>query len=149
MKIELDDKQFASLMNAIGISTYVYGLLSDMVDDKFKENLLRIESLERLFLQNTRDISFDKSNYEEFNWENVLSQQYLDRIGIDMANYDQFAFWDVLAKSLAQRELENNYTQEQIESLWEQEFIERMIIIEDKYRQEFSQNWLDNVNINI
>ena len=149
MKIELDDKQFASLMNAIGISTYVYGLLSDMVDDKFKENLLRIESLERLFLQNPKDSSFDKSNYEVFNWENVLSQQYLDIIGIDMANYDQFAFWDVLAKSLAQRELESNYTQEQIESLWEQEFIERMIIIEDKYRQEFSQNWLDNVNINI
>lgn len=149
MKIELDDKQFASLMNAIGVGSFVYGLLSDMVDDKFKENLAGIESLERLFLQNAKDSSFDKSNYEEFNWEKVLSQAYLDQIGIDMANYDQFAFWDVLVKNLAQRELESKYTQEQIESLTELEFIEKSMNLEDKYRQEFAQNWLDNVNINI
>ncbi|MEF2175469.1 MAG: hypothetical protein V3575_03260 [Candidatus Absconditabacteria bacterium] len=149
MKFELNEKQFAALMNAIGASSYVYGLLSDMVDDKFKTNLNEIESLEKYFLKFAEIASFPAENIEDFQGEKVLSQSYLDKIGIDMANYDQFAFWDVLVKSLAQRELERNYTQEQIEGLTELEFIEKSMNLEDKYRQEFAQNGLDNVNINI
>lgn len=116
MKIEINKKQYEELIRGLNVSSFIYGTMSDFVDDKYKKDIKIIEEVEKEMLRYAKDFNFGK-NIEKFEGENTLRERYLDRNLSDLNDYDEYITYENLARELGRRDFFNKHTKEEIKKM--------------------------------
>lgn len=91
MKIDLTEKEFDVLLQNVAIWEWVYGIMSDGVDSKYKKNVLETDELIDKLLKYSND---DKIK-ETFDWKEVFSEEYCDGIAEEMRKYEDYVVEDL------------------------------------------------------
>lgn len=141
MKINLSNKQYETLIKAIEVSSFIYGPMSDMVDNKYKKDADEFDALEKYFLQYAKDFNFEKNLCKEDNQH--LDDDYDDKILEDLELYDEQQMFENLAYELGKRDFFNKYSKEEIVKLREEngDYLGvQMYDFEKKYYDEINKN---------
>jgi len=144
--IELSKKQYELLINALQISGSVYGVMSDMVDKKYKKKSDELDELESHLLEKAEELGF-KGMVEIFQDRKVVDEKYLNKAIDDLHEYEEYSFWDNLARKLADRDLFRKLGKEKLRSMDDIDYINAEYPIEDEYHNEFEEYGLDRVKI--
>jgi hypothetical protein len=146
LSIEFDKKQYEALMRALQITSSVYDILSDMVDERFDAPADELGDLESWVLAKAGE--FGMANIIEiFEGKNVLKDDATDRYTDDLTAYEEWAFWDVFAHKLADREMARRQKKDGAPNLSLEELLDLHIELEEKYEKEFDEHGLDHVEI--
>ncbi len=141
MKINISKKQYETLVKAIEVSSFIYGPMSDMVDDKYKEDADDLDALEKYFLQFAKDFDFEKNLCKQ--GDQHLDEEYDDKILEDLQLYDEQQMFENLAYELGKRDFLNTYSKEEIA---------KMKADHGDYlgvqMYEFERKYYDEININ-
>ncbi|KKQ34864.1 MAG: hypothetical protein US50_C0034G0005 [Candidatus Nomurabacteria bacterium GW2011_GWB1_37_5] len=138
MKINITKKQYETIIKALEISSFIYGPMSDFVDDKFKKDADDMDSVQEELLLNAEEFDFDK-NMEEGD----LKEEYYEKILNDLSEYDDYELFENLANKLGWRDFRKKYTQEEIDKMSEEhgDYLGvPMYEFEKKYYDEFNKN---------
>ncbi len=136
MEIKISKKDYDVLVRNIAIWNWVYWIMSDMVDSKFKKEADEWDILLDKILKSSEN----KDIYEKFDWKLMLTDEYMEKITDDMVTYDTSVFWEKLIDELAKKRmwakinLLENY-------MMDDEYYEHL----DFVWKEFQKNWLKNV----
>lgn len=148
MKINISKKQYEVLIKSLEMSSFIYGPMSDFVDDKFKKDAEEIEEVEKYLLEFAKDYDFEKnlSSPKEL----YVSEEYYDKILDDLNLYDEQQLFENLASELGKRDFHAKYSKEEIN-----EIIKKygnylgvpLYEFEKKYYDEFNENGYDRLFI--
>lgn len=133
-------------MNALQIAGTVYGIMGDMVDEKYKKQSGELDKLESYLLENAEELGLHEM-VDTFRGKNVVDEQYLMKAIADLSEYEEYSFWDILARKLADRDLLRKLGEEELRALDEMEYINAEYPIEDGYHKEFDEHGLDRLKI--
>ncbi len=142
VKIELNQKDYKALLRAVAVSDYVYGIMSDFVDDKYKEDAKQHDSLiDNLLVSNSN--SAIESSYRG---KKIFSDIYMDEIMEDIMQFEDYNFWDLLVRKIAQKIASAKLIPMTAKKkMSKDEFMHMIFEIEEKLRNDFEKNELDNV----
>ncbi len=141
MKINISKKQYETLIKSIEVSSFIYGPMSDMVDNKYKKDSDEIEELLNYFLQYTNDFDFDKNLCKEGDLH--LDEDYDDKILEELELYDEQQMFENLAYELGKRDFNNTYSKGEIDKIKEEhgDYLGvPMYEFEKKYCDEINKN---------
>ena len=144
---ELTRTQYEVLINALQIAGSVYGIMGDMVDEKYKKQSDELEELENYLLENAEELGLCEM-FEIFQGKKVVDEKYLNKAIDDLNEYEEYCFWDNLARKLADRDLLGKLGEKKLRAMDTMEYINAEYPIEDKYHKEFEGHGLDRVKIN-
>ncbi len=149
MKINLTNKQYKILIDALEMSSFIYGQISDFVDDKFKKNISKIEDVEKYLLQFSKDFSFEKNLCKDCG-ELSLDEEYYMKILDDLDSYDEYQMFENLANKLGRRDFEKVYSLKEIKEISKKHngyLGVPMYDFEKKYYDEFNSHGYDRLFI--
>lgn len=118
MKINLTHKQYETLIKALETSSFVYGTLTDFVDEEYRKDLVSIESMAEDLLAHARVFNFS-NNVEVFMNKDILKEEYYKKIFDDVIEYDEYITFKNLANKLGMRDFKEKYTTKEIEDMAE------------------------------
>ncbi len=142
MKIEINKKQYEVIIKALNVSSFIYGPMSDFVDDKYKKDSKNIEEMEEDLLKYAKDYNF-KKNIDDFEGKIIVNEKYTDKILKELDDYDDYITCDNLAMELGRRDFRNKYNKEEIEKMFEDHggyLGVPMFEFEKKYYDEFDKH---------
>lgn len=143
---ELTKAQYEVLINAFQIAGSVYGIMGDMVDEKYKKQSNELDELESYLLENAEELGL-YALVDVFQGKKVVDEQYLNKAIDDLNEYEEYSFWDNLARKLANRDLLRKLGEEKFRTMDNREYINAEYPIEDEYHKEFEEHGLDRVKI--
>ncbi|MBU1102727.1 hypothetical protein KJ853_03685 [Patescibacteria group bacterium] len=146
MQIDLNREQFLALVRYLASAGYIYGLLGDIVDDKFKKQSDETDELENYLLRYAKDFDCEKI-VDEFEGKKFLSEKENDKILDDISEYDEYAFWSELANRLAKRDFFRTHSQQEIEKMDDFEIMHKQAEIEDKYWEELEKKGIEKFEL--
>ena len=151
--IAITDKQFEVLLRAVAVAGSIYGVMSDMVDDKYDKQADETEDVEKLLCGYA--YAFGLSNVvEESEDKQVIKMEsdWYDDISDDISEYDDYAVYDTLSNKLGWRDFRAKYSEEEIKEMAEErggylgvplyEFENKIYEEFDKY--EYSRLFIDD-----
>ena len=144
--ISLSKEQYEVLMNALQFTSSVYGILGDMVDEKYKKQSDELDELENYLLENAEELGL-KDMIDIFQEKKVVDEKYLNKAIGDLQEYEEYTFWDNLARKLADRDLLRNVGEKKMSSMDNIKYINSEAPIEDEYHNEFEKHGLDRIKI--
>ncbi len=147
MKVFLSKRHYNALIKCLWIWGWVYWIMGDMVDEKYKEISEEIDDFKNYILWYHKDFWFDKKNIEEYDNKLSFSDSYMDWISDDMSDFNDMEFWEKLSRKFAIKELEEKHWREQLEEMPQEVFMELLCEVEAKYEKEFEENWFKNVSL--
>lgn len=150
--IELNNEQFENLLKAVGILSHMYGIMGDMVDEKYKKKSEELEKLERFLCSKTKDFGLDNvveryGGHEVINMESEWHQDFME----DLEEYEEYCLFDNLSNKLGWRDFKNKFSQEEIEEMRKRNggyFGVDIYDFEEKYYDEFNEHGFDRLIIN-
>jgi len=146
MQIELSKEQYKSLLRATDVAGFIYGVMGDAVDEKYKKQSNEIDGLIDHLLQYAD--KFGQTEFvEKYDGKNILSDEYSNEILEDVSEFEEYAFWDNLAKKLAVKEMHEKYSIKEREKMAEMDFMRELWGLEEKYNQILEEDGLDNIKI--
>jgi hypothetical protein len=145
MKVFLTNENYKTMMKCMAVWGWVYWIMSDMVDEKYKIDYDKIEELKNHILWFYKDFWIDKNQIEIFDKKYHLSGEYMKNIVDDMQNFWEMEFWDQLSHRLSLKELENKYWKEELEKMSRDDFLSKLFEVEARFEKEFDDNWLKNI----
>ena len=80
MKISITKKQYEILMKSLEASSFIYGPLSDFVDDKYKKEAKEIDKMEDYLLEYAKDFDFENNLCKCKPGVIHLDESYYDKI---------------------------------------------------------------------
>lgn len=140
MKIQINIKQYKTIIKALETSSFIYGPMSDCVDKKYAKNNTEIETVLEDLLLYAKDFNFE-DNVEEFDNKPVLNEKYCKKILDDISEYDDWQLCENLASKLAWRDFLNTFSKEEIEKIGSKNsgyFGVELYDFEKKYYDEFN-----------
>lgn len=140
MQINLDKKQYEALLKSLAVSSHIYAIMSDLIDEKYQNSLTDMEGLQSHFLNLAEQADFAKVNYDIYDSELLLSDTYMEKINEEITQFTDFEFYDNLAREMAQKELEESMSVKDLSNMSEEKYISKMRTLENKYTQEFEKN---------
>lgn len=147
MKVFLTKENYRTMIKCMAVWSWVYWIMGDMVDEKYKVDSDKIDELKNHILWFYKDFWVDKKQIEIFNKKYHLSDEYMDDIIEDMKNFWEMEFWDQLSNRLSLKELEEKYWEKELENMEREEFIEKHFDIQSKFEEEFEKNWVKNIKL--
>ena len=92
INIEIDKKDYEILLKHLVVWDWVYWLMSDAVDAKYKREVNMWDKLVDKVLSCTND----KNIKTTFNWKNVFTDKFINSIAFtDITNYDNYVVEDL------------------------------------------------------
>ncbi len=146
VQIELTTAQYKILIDSIGVASSIYGVMGDMVDEKYKTQSSALEDLEQHVLEKAADLGLS-SLVHVFGGKKHIDDDHMDLLMDDILEYDEFNFWDTLPEKLAERDLRELHGPKKLNKLDPLEFIDLEYPIEMKYREEFEEHDVDRLRI--
>ncbi len=147
MQIELTKEEYKTLLRSIDVASFVYGVMGDMVDEKYKKQSKEIENLTDKVLEKADEYGVSEF-VENFDGKNILSDDYSNEILYDVTEYEEYSFWDNLARKLAIKEMQQKYSQEEREKMEEVEFVSEVWELEEKYYKILEKSGIENFELN-
>jgi len=144
--VELTKEQYEVLMNALQIAGSVYGIMGDMVDEKYKNQSSELDKLESYLLEHADELGL-KDMVDIFREEKVVDEKYLNKAIGDLQEYEEYSFWDNLARKLASRDMLQRFGEKKLRAMSDREYINAEYPIEDEYHNEFGKYGLDRIKI--
>jgi len=144
--IEFSKKQYEVLVQALQIAESVYGILGDMVDERYDKQADAIEDLESWVLAKAGEMGM-ANIVEIFEGKNVLTDDAMDKYTDDLLAYEEWVFWDVFAHKLADREMARRLKKGNISKDNMRELFDLHGELEEKFEKEFEEHGLDHVEI--
>ena len=144
MELKLNKSQYAELLEAVLINSWVKGL---MYDQGLHDNK-KYDEIENYLLENAKFFGCEKLA-ELFHGHIVPSDKFSQKVDTLMEEYNQDNFWHELEMRLGQREFARTVTKEEIEEMnnngnW---YPKRIQEIYAKYEKEFEENGLARFDI--
>lgn len=146
MKIDFTEAQYDALIGAIQISGTVYGVMGDMVDEKYQESAMALDDLEHQVLEVAGEMGKEHI-VEEFEGKRSIKYEHAEQFIGDLQEYEEFAMWDNLILMLAKRDLHEIHSEEDIVSMGEEEYYRKLFTLQEEYAQEFETNGIDRLRI--
>ena len=119
MKINITKNNYELIIKALSMSSFVYGNLSDFVDNKYKKDSDDLEILESYLLEYANDFHFNK-NIDSFDGKLYLNEEYNDAVLDDLFLYDDQQVYENLANKLDLRDFKMKYSQAEIDKMIEE-----------------------------
>jgi hypothetical protein len=140
--MQLNKKQYHTLLTALQVADYVYGIMGDAVDNKYKKKNRQIEDLISIVLENA-----DKYNMgefvENFEGEKCLNEKFMDKVIPDLMEFEDYNFWDLLVREMAKKELFSKYTEAELKKMDGKEYFFNVLALEEKYDEIFNKKGID------
>ncbi len=141
VKIELNQKDYKTLLRTVAVSDYVYGIMSDLVDEKYKEDAKQNDSLIDKLLAHNTDPTIE-SNYRG---KKIFSDIYMDEVMEDIMQFEDYNFWDLLVRKIARKISAKVIPMAAKKKMTKDEFMHMIFELEEKLRNDFERNELDNI----
>ena len=143
MKLDITKEQFKELLKLAILGEWVENTVPDESEKKESEIIQKLFSLAK---------DFGYSNYVEFDDESkryFITEDFENDTNIFdiISNYHEYALWEGLVLEFSRRELVAKYGEEKVESMSDEERIEKEIPFINKYEKEFRESGLDNLEI--
>ncbi|MEK9175656.1 MAG: hypothetical protein AAB795_03660 [Patescibacteria group bacterium] len=149
MKININKTQYENIVKALEISSFVYGNLSDFVDEKYKKDVNTLENVQKDLLEHAKEFHFNK-NTENFEGKIILREEYYEKLLDDLFLYDDHQLFENLANKLGWRDFKRKFTKEEIEKMSEKYNGYLGVPIYDfekKYYDEFNKHEYDRLEV--
>lgn len=143
---ELSKTQYEVLINALQIAGFVYGIMGDMVDKKYKKESHALDELENYLLAYAEELGLSKM-VDISQGKKIVDEKYLDKAMDDLDEYEEYTFWDNLARKLADRDLQRELGKVKYRAMDDLEYIKAEYPIEEEYHQEFEKHGLERIKI--
>ena len=114
MKINISKKQYEIIIKALETSSFIFGPMSDFVDEKYKKDVDDIDKMEEYLLQFAKEFDFEKNLCESDPGSLHLNEDYYDKILDDLNLYDDQQLFEGLTHELGKRDFYNNYSKEEV-----------------------------------
>lgn len=138
--------QYEVLMNALQIAGAVYGVMGDMVDEKYKIQSDQLDALERYLLENAEEIGLH-AMVDVFEGKKIVDEQYLNKAIDDLTEYEEYSFWDNLARKLADRDVLRKVGEEKLRAMDAMEYINAEYPLESAYHKEFEEYGIERIRV--
>ena len=142
MKIDITNQQYETIIKALDISNSIYGLMADMVDEKYKPISSKHEKVLEELLEYAKDCGFDK-NTEKFERKNILKEKYNMETLDDLEEYEEWELFNKLSNKLGIRDFREKYSKEEIKKISREHdgyLGVPLYDFEKKYYDEFNDN---------
>jgi len=146
MNIQLDKKQYHTLLTALQTAGFVYGIMGDMVDSKYKKRSKQLDDLENIVLEHADEYGMGEF-VEIFEGKRCLNEKFMDKIIHDLKEYEDYVFWDLLAREMARKELHKLYTENELKNMGERDLLHRIFDLEEKYHEIFEEEGIDGLEL--
>ncbi len=152
MKIEVSKEQYQDLIITSELSNWILGILSDSIDNdniNYKNIYNRIEKLEKYLFSYAKEFGME-NKFENYMGDILLKEEENLKYQEIINDYDDYIFWSELENKLAREEFFKTITEKEKKEIEKTSWLpERFMYIEDKYRKEFEQNGVKNLEIRI
>ncbi len=146
MKIELNKKQYRDLVEFLDLAGYVYGLVGDMVDRKYVSKTNQLEALIDHVLKQAEEFDCEDM-MDEFRGRRFANEKMTEKNLDTLFKYNEHIFWEKLIEFMAMKELLGKYKEEELETMEEDDFHEKVSEVEKSFSDEFEANGLRNLKI--
>ena len=149
--IKFTNEEFELVMRAIGMLSHIYGVMGDIVDEKYKNKSHKVDALEN-YLCEKADIFGLNNVVERFEARSVLNIEigwYKDLID-DLDEFEEYFLYDNLTNKLAWRDFRNKFSKKEIEEMSKRNggyFGVDIYDFEKKYYDEFDENGYDRLEV--
>ncbi len=150
MKINITKKQYEIIVKSLEANSFIYGPMSDFVDDKYKKDTNEIEEVQKYLLQYAKDFDFEKNLCDCGAKDPHLDEDYYEKILDDLALYDEQQLFEGLAHELGKRDFHNKYSKEEADKLIEEHGGYLGVPVyefDKKYYDEFNENGYERLFI--
>ena len=146
MKIEINKKQYNIIIRVLEIAGSIYGVMGDMVDEKYKKPSKDVDDLEEDLFKYAED--YDSLDlFEYYKDKRIISEDYTEEILNDIFDYDEYVFWEKLVEKLARKEIMEKYPEGKIKNMSNEEFYVLRISTEEKYWQIVEKSGIKNFEL--
>jgi len=143
MKINLTKKQYETLVKLVYMGVYMVEVSSDPEENEYTEMEEYISSLAKNFnLEHLVEYYEDEKRY----YPSLEIEDDEEIVGF-IQNYNDDIFWEKLIYSLARCDFINEYREDKIEKMTDEESFVKFQPFVHKYEKEFSKNGLKNIKI--
>ena len=146
MKIEINKKQYNIIIRVLEIAGSIYGVMGDMVDEKYKKPSKDVDDLEEDLFKYAED--YDSLDlFEYYKDKRIISEDYTEEILNDIFDYDEYVFWEKLVEKLARKEIMEKYPEGKIKNMSNEEFYVLRNSTEEKYWQIVEKSCIKNFEL--
>jgi len=145
MKINFSKKQFENLIKLVYLGNWMINAIR-VGDEKIK----KYDEIEQYIYSFAKDFGLEK--YIEFSkkYNKFFPARELEE-GTDVEQYreeyDNETFWEDLIDRLTRRDFVKKYGEETVKKMSLEERIEKEYPFEEKYRNEFEKNGIENLKV--
>ncbi len=133
MQIEFNGKQVETLLKWVAMADFIYGVMSDMVAEKYKKDAENFDNLIAHLLKYSKDESIQ----DTFRWKKCFSDEYIDNFAPELLEYENWVFGDLLIRNMAKELLAS-----QLHGLDREESLALIFEMEEKLYKIFEKHWL-------
>ena len=144
MKINFTKNQYETLLKAVYLGNWVVNSANEEPDGN------KFDKLEEYLFSFAKD--FDLEHYAAFDEQDETYHPSLEleedeEVDEYIQDYDDGIFWEKLIFNLARRDMENEYGEDAVEKMPDEERYVKEQSFADKYEKEFEKNGLKNLTI--
>jgi hypothetical protein len=143
MKINLSKNQYMNLIKLINIGNWVINSIRNK-DEIIKD----FEELEQHIYSYHTSADYNGIEYDENLKSFFPSEELLSELEVYIQDYDNEIFWNELISRMVEKELLENYTEEELENMNDKEFYDVKFKLMDKYEDEFEKYGIKRLKIN-
>lgn len=148
MEIKLTKEQYKNLIKLVYLGNWMVNAIRS--GNKEDPQIEKYNEIEQYIFSFAKDFGLEKyvEYVEEFK-EFFPTREFEDDPEIEkyINDYDEETFWEELIHRLSWRDFIRTYGKEAVEKMDIEERIEKGFPFEEKYRQEFAKNGLNNLEV--
>ena len=144
MKNILSKKEYETLLRCIVVSEFVYGLMGDFCDDKYKKVSENIDELANKVLKFAPDFKMEDC-VEKFDGKTLTSEKLSDKYYPDIQEYEDYSFWSELSTHLAMEQMVKDIGLEKLKSMDKFDFIKLRLDYEEAIDKVLDKHGLDSI----
>lgn len=144
MKIDFTKKQYWDLMRAV----YMAYWMTNAICEEGMEEDQGIEDIEKYMYSFAKEFGFEEFvEYSEYLKRHCATLTFDDDPGVReyIDRYDDHIFWEELVERLAERDLLEKFTEEEIDAMLPEEFFDRRMECESVWGEEFEKHGLNRL----
>lgn len=145
MKINFTKKQFKTLIDLVYTGEMIIN--GNRIPDKVIEEY---DELQQYIYSFAKEMGYEDLIEYNKEYNGYYETRKYDESGIYdfIVEYDNNVFWDELASNLAKRDIANKYRDE-IDNMEHEDVVTAIWTREDEYSEEFSENGLLNLKVDL
>lgn len=143
MKFEINKKEYKALLKGLYLASAV---LKSYRPELAEKEIVQEKLLKKL-LEKAKDFELDHWVRKTNNQETLFNEEKEFEIYESIQEYEALIFWNELSYRLAERDLEEVLSEEDILAMSVGEELDKELEIQEKYEEEFVENGLQNLRL--